>query len=56
MRWTKVPGPDLIALAPEQHYIEWHQVRKVGERCVMQHWSLWGVGCEDVLQKISTVP
>jgi hypothetical protein len=34
-QWTKVPGPDLLAAAPEQVYIEWHQVCKIGNRYVM---------------------
>ncbi len=34
-RWTKVPGPDLLTAAPEQLYIEWHQVYKIGGRYVM---------------------
>ena len=33
--WTKVPGPDLLAAAPEQLYIEWHQVYKIGNRYVL---------------------
>jgi len=33
--WTKVPGPDLLAAAPEQLYIEWHQVYKIGSRYVL---------------------
>ena len=33
--WTKVPGPDLFTAAPEQLYIEWHQVDKIGGRYVM---------------------
>jgi hypothetical protein len=33
--WTKVPGPDLLAAAPEQLYIEWHQVYKFGDRYVL---------------------
>ncbi len=129
--WTKVPGSDLLAAAPESRYIEWHQVRKIGTRYVMfyegynggtrwgadvavssslttgwkkapvtlidqskwpnysdktlfhvatpaiyqlngkwhlyfqaapsghyivQHWTLWGMECDDVLQKISRLP
>jgi hypothetical protein len=34
-QWTKVPGPDLLTAAPEQLYIEWHQVYKIGNRYVM---------------------
>ena len=34
-RWTKVAGPDLLTSAPEQRYIEWHQVYKIGSRYVM---------------------
>ncbi len=34
-QWTKVPGPDLLTAAPEQLYIEWHQVYKIGSRYVM---------------------
>jgi len=34
-RWTKEPGPDLLTAAPEQLYIEWHQVYKIGDRYVM---------------------
>jgi len=34
-RWTKVPGPDLLASAPESRYMEWHQVYKVGGRYVI---------------------
>jgi predicted GH43/DUF377 family glycosyl hydrolase len=34
-RWAKVPGPDLLAAAPEQLYIEWHQVYKIGDRYVL---------------------
>jgi hypothetical protein len=33
--WTKVPGPDLLTAAPEQRYIEWHQVRKIGDRYLL---------------------
>jgi hypothetical protein len=33
--WTKMPGPDLLTAAPEQRYIEWHQVYKIGNRYVM---------------------
>jgi hypothetical protein len=33
--WTKVPGPDLLTAAPEQLYIEWHQVYKIGNRYVL---------------------
>lgn len=33
--WTKQPGPDLLRSAPEQRYIEWHQVYKIGDRYVM---------------------
>jgi hypothetical protein len=34
-QWTKKPGPDLLAAAPEQRYIEWHQVYKIGGRYVL---------------------
>ena len=34
-RWTKIAGPDLLTSAPEQRYIEWHQVYKIGNRYVM---------------------
>lgn len=34
-RWTKTPGPDLLAAAPESKYIEWHQLYKIGGRYVM---------------------
>jgi hypothetical protein len=34
-RWTKAPGPDLLTSAPEQRYIEWHQVYKIGKLYVM---------------------
>jgi hypothetical protein len=33
--WTKRPGPDLLSAAPEQKYIEWHQVYKIGDRYVL---------------------
>jgi len=33
--WKKVPGPDLLTAAPEQLYVEWHQVYKIGDRYVM---------------------
>lgn len=33
--WIKTPGPDLLTAAPEQKYIEWHQVQKIGDRYVM---------------------
>ena len=47
--WTKVPGPDLLAAAPEQLYIEWHQVYKIGNRYVMFYegyngGTRWGAG------------
>ena len=29
--WTKVPGPDLLTAAPEQLFIEWHQIYKIGD-------------------------
>jgi len=34
-QWTKQPGPDLLRAAPEQLYIEWHQVYKIANRYVM---------------------
>ena len=34
-RWAKVAGPDLLSAAPEQLYIEWHQVYKIGDRYVL---------------------
>ena len=34
-QWTKVSGPDLLTAAPEQRYLEWHQVYKVGSLYVM---------------------
>jgi len=34
-KWTKKPGPDLLTAAPEQRYIEWHQVYKIGGRYVL---------------------
>jgi hypothetical protein len=34
-RWTKQTGPDLLTAAPEQRYIEWHQVTKIGDRYVL---------------------
>jgi predicted GH43/DUF377 family glycosyl hydrolase len=34
-KWTKLPGPDLLTAAPEQRYIEWHQVYKIGGRYVI---------------------
>lgn len=34
-RWTKAPGPDLLAAGPESRYLEWHQVYKLGGRYVM---------------------
>ncbi|HMV47423.1 MAG TPA: hypothetical protein PLD20_01100 [Blastocatellia bacterium] len=33
--WTKQPGADLLAAAPESVYIEWHQIYKIGKRYVM---------------------
>ena len=33
--WTKVLGPDLLAAAPEQLYIEWHQVYKIDDLNVL---------------------
>jgi predicted GH43/DUF377 family glycosyl hydrolase len=33
--WTKESGPDLLTAAPEQLFIEWHQVYKIGDRYVM---------------------
>jgi predicted GH43/DUF377 family glycosyl hydrolase len=35
--WTKESGPDLLTAAPEQQYIEWHQVYKIGNRYVMMY-------------------
>ena len=35
MHWTKVSGPDLVSAAPEQRYIEWHQIYKIGNLYVM---------------------
>ena len=35
VHWTKVAGPNLLAAAPEQRYIEWHQIYKIGNRYVM---------------------
>ncbi len=34
-QWTKMRGPDLLTAAPEQVFIEWHQVYKIGNRYVM---------------------
>ena len=34
-KWTKTTGPDLLTSAPEQRYIEWHQIYKIGNRYVM---------------------
>ena len=34
-QWTKVSGPDLLTAVPQQRYIEWHQVYKVGNLYVM---------------------
>jgi predicted GH43/DUF377 family glycosyl hydrolase len=34
---TKVRGPDLLTAAPEQRYIEWHQITKIGNRYVLVH-------------------
>jgi hypothetical protein len=33
--WTKAPGPDLLTAAPEQVYIEWHQLCKIGNKYVL---------------------
>jgi hypothetical protein len=33
--WTKVPGPDLLSAAPEQRYLEWHQVYKIDNRYLL---------------------
>jgi hypothetical protein len=33
--WTKMSGPDLLTAAPEQFYIEWHQVYKIGNRYLL---------------------
>ena len=33
--WSKIPGPDLLSAAPESHYIEWHQLLKIGDRYVL---------------------
>jgi len=130
-RWTKTPGSDLLAAAPESLYLEWHQVYRIGGRYVMlcegynggtrwgadvavsaslttgwkkapinlidqtkwpnysdqtlfhvatpaiyqfdhkwylyfqaapsgfysmQHWTLWGVECDDLLRKITVLP
>lgn len=35
LRWTKVPGADLLSAGPESQYIEWHQVYKIGQRYVL---------------------
>lgn len=35
IHWIKAPGPDLLASAPEQRYLEWHQVYRLGKRWVM---------------------
>ena len=47
--WAKVSGPDLLTAAPEQVYIEWHQVYKIGNRYVMLYEGYnrgirWGAG------------
>lgn len=130
-QWAKTPGPDLLTAAPEQQYIEWHQIYKIGKRYVLlyegynggtrwgaqvavsnsltagwkkaptllidqtrwanysddalfhvatpalyrfrnkwylyfqaarsgyyikQHWALWGMACDDLLQRIATLP
>jgi hypothetical protein len=34
-KWTKTTDPDLLTAMPEQRYIEWHQVYKIGNRYVM---------------------
>ena len=33
--WAKVSGPDILSAAPEQKYIEWHQVYKLGDRYLL---------------------
>lgn len=35
VHWTKAPGPDLLTAAPEQRYLEWHQVYQIGGRYVL---------------------
>ncbi len=35
IHWIKASGPDLLASAPEQRYLEWHQIYRIGERWVM---------------------